>query len=264
MVTGATGFIGRNLVKFLTDNGIKVYSLVRNTHKASMLPELSESVIVNCDLNNYTINISTQETILIHCAWEDINDWYTLKHCHTHYQTHYNFLKNFIDNGLSRIIVLGTRVEYGKIYGPVTSQTITQPLTSYGLAKDFLHKTLRLYQSIKKYDLIWARLFYIYGDGQDETTLLGKFDKALNDGDEYFNMTYGEQLYDFMHINDAVKSIISLINKENGTYNICSGKPISIRRFLENRAQEKGRVIKFNYGYFDYKEQDTIAIWGIN
>ena len=59
VVTGASGFVGRNLIRQLVSQNIAVYALVRNPEMASF--ELSENIhIIKCDL----AEIGKLETIL--------------------------------------------------------------------------------------------------------------------------------------------------------------------------------------------------------
>jgi len=48
-------------------------------------------------------------------------------------------------------------------------------------------------------------------------------------------MSGGEQLRDYLSVEEAARYLVSLaLNKgDNGIVNICSGKPISIRRMVE-------------------------------
>ncbi len=76
-------------------------------------------------------------------------------------------------------------------------------------------------------------------------------------------MSYGEQLFDYLPVKEVAIKIINLLHRRNGTFNICSGIPISLRRLLENRAKDAGKDIKLNLGVYEYRKQDAIAIWGI-
>ena len=86
---------------------------------------------------------------------------------------------------------------------------------------------------------------------------------ALRSGnDSVFNMSLGEQLLDYLSVEKVAEYLTTLVNYKNGIFNVCKGEPISLRRFLENRMSEKGKFIKLNLGYYDYRKQDSIAIWG--
>ena len=261
-VTGGTGFIGRHLVKSLIEKNYAVTVLSRNPEAASKILNSSNLNIVYFDIKNQEHKLTiTPGSTLIHCAWEDVRN--TLNKDHIEYFfSHYKFLKNIISLGIKNLIVTGTCYEYGLQYGAMSAIGDTKPNTPYSLAKDCLHKSLRMLQKDTEFNFIWARLFYVYGDGQDGKSITQIFDEALERNDSVFNMSLGEQLLDYLSVEKVAEYLTTLVNYKNGIFNVCKGEPISLRRFLENRMSEKGKFIKLNLGYYDYRKQDSIAIWG--
>ena len=265
IVTGATGFIGRHLVKNLIDSKYDVIALVRDFDKAQKISHLKGAEIITFDITNKVLNFDIyKDTTLIHCAWDSVDDVLSLNHLEA-YKDHYEILSNFIKFGIKKIIVTGTLSEYGMQYGPISPDAITVPNTPYALAKDRLHKALRQFQNQAEFGLIWARLFYSFGEGQNNKCLIPQFDLALERNDEFFNMSMGEQLLDYLPVEEVSKKILLLMETENnGVFNVCSGKPISLRRLLESRMASKGKYIKLNLGYYEYRKHDSIAIWGLD
>jgi nucleoside-diphosphate-sugar epimerase len=263
VVTGATGFVGRHVVSNLIANGYQVLSLARDVEKAKNIPELNGSSISCFDISgNDPLPDFPRNSVLVHCAWGDVRDTQSVKHIEEHLLHNFFFIKKAVEQGIKKVLVTGTCYEYGLQSGPVSATTTTAPNTPYALAKDTLHKALRQLQSKIDYQLIWARLFYMYGAGQDENSIVPLFDAALARGDKVFNMSLGEQLLDFLPVEKVAEQIHTLLSFDDGVYNICSGKPISLRRFLEQRMKEKNKHIDLNLGYYEYRKQDSMAIWG--
>ena len=104
----------------------------------------------------------------------------------------------------------------------------------------------------------------MYGVGQDEKSVMSQFDRALANGDASFDMSHGEQLLDYLPVEEVAIKIINLLPLRDGTFNVCSGIPTSLRRLLENKAKDASRDIKLNLGVYEYRKQDAIAIWGIS
>lgn len=257
-ITGATGFVGKNLLLRLVDDGYDVTALTRNPEKIELVKNIYFDID---DVKSWKFEIPDNCT-LIHCAWQNVRDIQSSKHIDEYYQKHYSFIESMVTSGIENLLITGSCYEYGLQYGPVSAETPTKPNTPYAIAKDALHKSLRRLQIERSFGLIWARLFYLYGEFQDSRCIVPQFDKALNDGEEEFNMSFGEQLLDYLPINEAVNQLIELLDKKNGIYNVCSGIPISLRRFLEQRMHEKNKFIKLNLGFYKYREQDSMAIWG--
>ena len=154
----------------------------------------------------------------------------------------YQFIKNLVANGLKDITITGTCFEYGMVNGCLSEDIQTNPSNSYAIAKDSLRKFIEELKKQYKFNYKWIRLFYMYGEGQSEKSLVALLEKAIQNDEKEFNMSGGEQLRDYLHIQEVVYNIlkIALQNKiDNQIINCCSGKPISIRKFVENYLDEK-------------------------
>ena len=263
IVTGATGFIGRELTKVLIKNKYKVTILVRNISKAKKIFNNKLINIILYDINNTSkkFNFSHNGT-LIHCAWSDVRNINSKNHLKKNYPNSLKFIKSFINKGIKNIVVLGSCYEYGLQYGPTPPTKKTKPNSNYALSKDKLHKSLRIFKKKKFFNLIWCRLFYIYGENQKNNNVVSKFINSIKKNKKRFNMSYGEQLLDYLPINIAVKKIYNILKYKNGIFNISSGSPISLRRLLENIMIKKKKKIKLNLGYYNYRKKDSLAIWG--
>lgn len=55
---------------------------------------------------------------------------------------------------------------------------------------------------------------------------------------------------------------LAMTNKNNGIVNICSGKPVSVRKLVENWIKENGWTIALNLGYYPYPDYEPMAFWG--
>jgi nucleoside-diphosphate-sugar epimerase len=262
LLTGATGFIGRHVASQLSKEGYLTAAIGRNgRHHPIKLEANPLADTLDLSFEDSQLSFVCDETVLIHLAWGNVQDTFSSEH-YQHTNAHYLFLKNAIDNGVKKIIISGTCYEYGVSYGPISADTPTYPITPYAIAKDNLHKSLRLLQQETPFELIWARIFYVYGPGQPAHCVLSQFDTAIQQGVREFPMSYGEQLLDYSRVEDVAQMLIRLINKFDGTYNVCSGQPISLRRFLENRAQVMASDITLKLGFYEYRKHESIAMWG--
>ena len=83
---------------------------------------------------------------------------------------------------------------------------------------------------------------------------------AIDNGDTVFNMSGGEQLRDYLPIEDVVQQLYDLHeSRRNGTFNICSGRPISIRYLVEKRIKERSADIELNLGYYPYSDYELVV-----
>jgi dTDP-6-deoxy-L-talose 4-dehydrogenase (NAD+) len=96
--------------------------------------------------------------------------------------------------------------------------------------------------------------------------LLPQLLRAIANQEKEFNMSKGEQLRDFIPVEKLANLIVKVsLNKNSyGVYNCCSGKPISVRAFVEKIIEEKKAEIKLNLGYYSYPDYEPMAFWGNN
>ncbi len=269
LVTGATGFIGNYVVRELLKQGHQVMATSKNFEKARMYEWFSQVQYIPYDLNVVQENLFQffrEPDVGIHLAWEGLPNYKDLFHFERNLFTNYRFLKTLLEDGLKSLTVTGTCLEYGLQNGCLSEDTPTQPTTPYSLAKDTLRKFLEQLQQKYHFLFKWIRLFYMYGKSQNPSSLLPQLDKALDRGDDVFNMSGGEQLRDYLSVEKVAEYVnkISLQNKVLGIINCCSGKPISIRKLVENRMKERGKTIKLNLGYYPHSDYEAMAFWGDN
>lgn len=267
LVTGATGFIGRHVVRALLKEGHAVLAFVRNPEKVRN-HEWFEQVDVMCYDIHADQELSFNNTFLpeavIHLAWPGLPNYSSLFHIENNLMADYRFIKSLVGLGISQITIAGTCLEYGMHSGSVSESCETNPTVPYAIAKDSLHKFLRSLQNEQPFTLQWARLFYMYGDGQGKSSLFSQLDAAIEQGAEEFNMSKGEQLRDYLPVEDVAKKLVGLMEctGANGTYNICSGTPVSIRRMVEDYIHQKSSEIKLNLGFYPYPDYEPMAFWG--
>lgn len=265
-VTGATGFIGRHVVAELTERAVEVVAVVRPL--STRTPSLPVSKIVSLDLHDAPANAFECmgcPDALIHLAWDGLPNYKSLHHFETELPAQYRFLKGLIESGLRNLFVTGTCFEYGMQSGPLSVDNEPQPNNPYGFAKDTLRRQLKYLQGVNPYVLTWARLFYLYGEGQSGTSLYSQLKSAVTRGDKIFNMSGGEQLRDYLDVAKAAEQIVSLaLEKSNReVVNVCSGKPISVRRLVEGWIEENSWQITLNLDHYPYPDYEPLAFWGI-
>lgn len=271
LVTGSTGFIGSHVVEYLLKNGCGVIATSHNKENAKNKSWYHQVEYVTYDFSDNCNEINTFEffkkpDVLIHLAWSGLPNFTSMIHIDNNLFQHYNFLKNYIDNGGTQITCIGTCLEYGMKEGMLREDMTANPTCAYAIAKDCLRKFLEEIQKIKPYTLQWVRLFYTYGTGQNLKAILPQLDLAVKNKDDKFNMSGGEQLRDYLPVEDIAKYIckIALQNKITGIINCSSNKPISVRKLVENYITEKKYSIHLNLGYFPYPNYEPMAFWGDN
>jgi dTDP-6-deoxy-L-talose 4-dehydrogenase (NAD+) len=268
-VTGASGFIGRHVLRALLEQGFT--NIFAVTREKSRLDEFKKQVtIVEMDIGKFEsdcIDKIGRPDLLIHLAWDGLPNYQFASHYEIELPRQYEFLKNLVVSGLKKMFVSGTCFEYGLLSGALSECTIPAPDNPYGFAKDALRRQLTFLSRSNPFVLIWGRLFYLYGKGQSKNSLYSQLMSALDRKDEVFNMSPGDQLRDFISVTEASRVIVTLATmeiKNSDIINICSGKPISVKNIVQKWLAENNKVINLNLGYYPYPEYESMSFWGDN
>ncbi len=271
LVTGATGFIGNYVVEELLGYNCVVIASSANKQKAEQAFWFNKVTYIPFNFADFdpAINYYTlfgEPDLMIHLAWEGLPNYKSSFHEELNLPRHVAFLTNLITNGLKDLTVTGTCFEYGMQEGCLREDMPTLPTNPYGKAKDTLRKKLELLQSEYSFMLKWARLFYMYGKGQNPNSLLSQLNRALINGDAIFNMSGGEQVRDFLPVEKVASNIvkIALQKKITGVINCCSGEPVTVKAFVENYLAQQHKKIVLNLGFYPYPDFEPMLFWGEN
>jgi nucleoside-diphosphate-sugar epimerase len=267
IVTGAAGFVGRHLVAALLARGHQITAVDRDEGRARKMPWFEQCRFVACDTHQPVAsprNTIGEGDAVIHLAWPGLPNYKALFHYEVNLPADYRFLKSLVMDGYSQILITGTCFEYGMQNGCLSEEMSTRPANPYALAKDTLRKFLEMLQMEIPFTLQWARLFYMYGEGQNPNSLLALLDRAIDQGDRTFNMSGGEQLRDYLPVHQVADRLATIVKNQdfNGVINVCSGKPIAVRRLVESRIAERQADIQLNLGYYPYPDYEPMAFWG--
>ena len=232
LITGATGFVGRHVVKTLQNHAHKLALFVRNIDGALNLKN-SDTVIIQGDLCNLdTAKNSIQEfepDVCIHLAWEGIPD-YSADISKMNLDNSISFL-NFIvrETNCKKLIVSGSCFEYGKTYGAYKESDNVQITSFFAWAKQSIYNYASLLCRQSAIDLIWFRIFYVYGPGQRACslipTIINKFNKA-----ECADIMKPYNKNDFVYVEDVAKAfqIAAITKVPSGIYNLGSDTSTSV------------------------------------
>ena len=268
LVTGATGFVGRHVVNALLAHGHSIVAIARDLKRAQEMPWFDRVEFIQCDLHESFQPLLQPECLpdaIVHLSWPGLPNYRDFFHISKNLPADLAFLEAAVKSGVPHMLVAGTCLEYGMQYGPLTEAMETTPTTPYGFAKDSLRKALQLLQRERPFTLQWMRLFYMYGEGQNKNSLLAQLDRAIDEGQPDFNMSAGDQLRDYLPIQEVAENFVFALEnpQTEGVINCCNGSPISVFDLVEQRCHSKASNIKLNRGYYPYPDYEPLAFWGV-
>lgn len=243
LVTGATGFIGRQLLHMLVEAGLDVHAVTsRDTpdgrelvtwHRADLLdgasiPELCATV---------------QANDLLHVAWDTTPGAYTRTPRNLDWlAASLQLARSFVEHGGTRIVGAGTCFEYAHQAAPCREgSTPLEPDTLYGTSKVALQRVLACYADEAGISCAWGRIFFLYGPHEHPDRLVSSVTRSLLAGREAA-CSVGTQIRDFLHVADVAAALVALLRSDvTGPVNIASGTPLTIRDLVLEIGEQIGR-----------------------
>lgn len=254
LITGATGFVGRAVVAALKARGATLRCVIRTGSAARLAGlEPGDEVVETDDLF-----AETPEWWAGHCADMDMVlhlAWYAEPGKYLVSDRNLACLSGTLALArgaararVGRFVGVGTCFEYDLTGGRLGPDAPLDPLTPYAAAKASAFLTLREWLPRQDVAFLWARLFYLYGEGEDPRRLVPYLHQQLGRG-ERADLTEGRQLRDFMDVDAAAALLVSdAFSDRTGACNIASGEGITVRALAERIADGYGRRDLLNFG----------------
>jgi nucleoside-diphosphate-sugar epimerase len=253
LLTGSTGFVGRQVLRTLGERGARARVVVRDG-KQDQLATLEgiETVVTTPDLfaesAAWWADVCRGIDIVIHVAWYAEPGKYLQSPNNLDCLTGtLQLAKGAAQAGVRRFIGIGTCFEYDLTGGMLSVETPLRPLTPYAGAKAAAFMALSQWLPQQGVEFAWCRLFYLHGEGEDARRLAPYLRAKLMAG-EPAELTSGKQIRDFLDVREAARMIVgTALSDEQGPVDICSGISITIRQLAEQIADEYGRrdLLKF-------------------
>lgn len=246
-ILGHKGFIGKHVAELIPQDQV-VFISRENFQK-----------IISKDLN-YAF---TSDDVLINLAWDYLDNFRSTDHMLC-LEEHKRFYNSVFDMGLRNVCAIGTCLEYGIKEGELSEEMVSDPQLPYAIVKDDLRKYFEKMSHEIGLKYNWLRLFYIYGEGQSERTVYGQLVKAAHEAREVFDMSPGLQKRDYLHVKAAARIIFRVATRSPGAgvVNCCSGRPVTMIEFVNQRLAELKCEMKLNLGKYTYPNYEGLEFWG--
>ena len=270
IVTGANGFLGRALCRALNNAEVEVVALVRDKTRISKeLMELSNVVVLECCATEYKHLgdiISTRNAdVCFHLAWSGVSGEYrgNLEVQLDSVRWSCELLKSCSEIGCKRFVFASTIMEF-ELQEKIKAGKNMTHMDYYACAKNAAHNFFRIIAC--SCGIHYERLIIsnVYGPGELSQRLICTSLVKILRG-EQCEFTTGEQMYDFVYIDDAIKAIFAVgeCGRPGKSYYIGSLNPRPLKEFLTELAEVldkrdaiklgaiSGNGISLNYDSFD-------------
>jgi nucleoside-diphosphate-sugar epimerase len=261
LITGATGYIGRNLASVLAnDNNNHIFALIRETTDKNRLPK--NTIPVTYKDINALINTFKQHDIegIVHLA-----GYFTANHN-----------PDDIDKLITANVTLGTNIiESGsrtKVKWFINTSSFWQyymnmsynPVALYAATKKAFEDILRYYAETSSIRIVNLELFDTYGPSDHRLKLFRHLMNAMESGHK-LSMSPGEQLINLVYIDDVVSAYLLTIEALHkghpqlaGNYSISSKNLFSLKEVVNIFSEECGNTIYINWGGIPYRPREVM------
>ena len=254
-LTGGTGFIGRYVLKHLEKEDYNILLLTRASKEnlSSIIKSKKVNIISGnlSDINKWKSELKQfKPDTTIHLAWEGIPD-YGVKTSIKNLKYGLDLFEELAEIECKKIICTGSCWEYGQNQGEISEDLPVKSSNAFTAAKNALHCLGREIAKENNMQLIWTRLFYVYGPGQRENSLIPHIIKCVKEGKELKIKTPSAR-NDFIYVEDVAKAIVAILEKctQSTVYNVGSGYSSNIQNIIN---------IIYNELNFKHKSKDDLS-----
>jgi CDP-paratose synthetase len=249
LITGITGFLGSHLAKALLENNYEVVALKRPTSSLNRIKcILSDVNFIDISDNNFNkiFEKSGKIDAIIHTAT-----------CYG--RNNESVIDIFAANTEFPLKLLesGSRAKIDLFIN--TDTILDKYLNLYSLSKNQLLQWGKFFSKNEKIRFANLRLEHFYGPEDDQSKFTSFIISNCKNNTPELNLTNGEQMRDFIHIDDVVSAYLTFLNKSNSfsekfiEFDVGSGSAISIRQFVETVHRLTKSNTRLNFGALPYR-----------
>jgi CDP-paratose synthetase len=257
LLTGATGFLGSHLLDDLILQGHRTIILKRSTSDMWRLRNF-EDKFISYDIDNTSIELAFKEhpiDIVIHTA--------------CHYGRDQSQNSEIAETNL----MFGLRVLDASLRNGVkafinTDTMLPRKLNAYSLSKKQFVEWLQV--ASEKIQIVNLKIEHMYGPKDDVTKFIPWVISQFQQNVSEIKLTKGEQLRDFIYINDVVsvyRTVFGKLHELNriNDIEVGSGRLISVKEFLTTlkdiyETKFSSVQTKLNFGAIPYRLGELMRV----
>lgn len=261
ILTGATGFIGRQAIEPLLKKGFNIHAVSSrkppidlyadkvNWHQANLLNKAEVKDLCR----------KVRASHLLHFAWYvEHGKFWEAPENKLWLEAGIDLIRQFKESGGERVVASGTCAEYewGRDEVLAENASVLAPQTLYGKSK------LSLYRYIQDsgLDQAWGRVFFVFGEYEHPNRLVSSVVRSLLKN-RFADCSHGKQIRDFLYVRDAADAFVELLDSNlRGAVNIASGKAQTIKDMVLRIADLVGKRDLVRFGKLPGNDSDPLSI----
>ncbi len=270
LVTGATGFIGSNVVRRLVNNDIDIGIIKRQNSDLWRIKDLIDKIhVYDTPLEKTEDVLKTisefEPDIIFHLATN-----YSPDHkpqdiplmVNTNILGTGNLLEASKEYGVKLFVNTSSCFVYKSIREKIKEDSRLDPFNLYAMTKIQAENACNFYAEKYGLDIVTFRLFPPYGPYDNEKKLIPYLIRTIL-AKEHLKMTSGKQQWDFIYVDDIVDAYMKLITmpklpNKHEIFNIGTGHSTSIRDITNLVSSLIGNKVKPAWGAIPHRKNE---IW---
>lgn len=261
IITGSTGFVGSNLVPLLLEKGYAILEITRNIDKSQSLyaDKTSKIKFEDLDTNFNQKIIDFKPDVFLHLASyispsDDYNSIDNLIEANISYLS--KLLLNLKDSNLKAFINTGTFAEFKN------GDRLLSPAYYYAATKIASKYIVEYFSNKDKYKQVYIVPYTIYGGIDTNKKLIDFLFDSLN-AEEQVKLTPGNQVLDFVHVEDVVDCYLKVIQnidtiKNGEVFEIGTGIGTSVKDLASLIEEISGKKLNVEWGGIAYRPNDVM------
>ena len=266
IITGATGFVGSNLCKYLVGNNWEVSIISRPSSDYTNI----DSIINKIEVFEYDGNI------------EELINYFSEKKADVVFHLASLFIVEHESNQIDRLV--DSNVKFGVHILEAMKESNTKLLINTGTSWQHYHTaeynpvdlyaaTKQAFESLIKYYIeadnirvITLKLFDTYGESDTRPKLINLLHKFADNNKE-LNMSLGEQVLDLVHVDDVVKAFekayeyLVEVGVKYQEFGVGSKNPIQLKDLINRFELVTGKRLNVIWGGRSYRKREVMKLW---
>ena len=264
LITGSAGFIGYNFSKYLLDNAnYKIIGIdnINNYYSTKIKKKRLKELKKYKKFKFYKIDIKNKEKLkkgfsskinaVFHFAAQ-AGVRYSLINPRSYIESNtlgfFNMIEMVKEKKINKFFYASSSSVYGDSNKfPLKETHNINPKNIYGLTKKNNEEIAEIFLKNSSIKCIGLRFFTVFGEWGRPDMFMMKLFKAFKEKKFFYLNNFGNHSRDFTYIEDVVKILILLINKNikgHQVFNICSNKPQNILNIVKEFNKKNKTKIK--------------------
>ena len=264
LLTGITGFIGRNLAKGLIDRGWEIHAIVREESNLGDLGNIKN----NCSFHIH--DGSTESMIDIHKKLKidvvfHLASLYLANHkveevselIRSNIQFSTQLLEGMLEGGSKKIINVGS-------YAQHNDSEEFNPFNLYASTKEAFQNILYFYHLAHGLSCLTLKLYDTYGPGDTRGKLINLITDSILEGSD-LKLSEGDQLINISHINDIVKHFLkaeeylSSLSEPSWEVFFVNGESFTVKGLVLKLEKIIGKEFQGQLGGRPYRKREIMS-----